>query len=264
MPLPLVERSDDELERMIRRKVKGVSGVKSCRWVTVDTAGRRPTVVVNVWLDPSADYVETHRVTSKVEAEVKEVLQDSQVYIRTEPAGDDKDAIWSLVKATAESVPGSRGAHNIHMRKVDKGIGVDLHLELSADMTVKEAYDVTRRVEAKLKSAAPFIKEVFIHEESVSDQLQSEASGAGTEIRWYLEHVARRYPEIRAVKAYNIRRSGDKVYVSLSCEFDSDSTLQKTDEVVSKYKAEVQRGLPEITRIDIHREPVKDKAAKPH
>ncbi len=255
MPLPLVEPSQRDLAHIVGKKVKGVRGVKNLRWVTIDVSGKRPFVAVNVWLDQKSSYEEVHRVTTLIEGKVKDVLPDSRVYIRTEPEGDDMESIWKLVKDVADSVPGSRGAHNVHIRTAGKGIGIDFHLEFSAGMTVKEVNEVSKRIESKLKAINPRIMEVLIHEESVSDLLQSEESRAGTEIIWYLKHVAKRYPEIREVDRIFTRRVGDKINVSLRCKFDPSLTIERADRIVGEFQREVQKGLPEIAHIDLHAEP---------
>ena len=134
-------------------------------------------------------------------------------------------------------------------------MGIDFHLEFSGDLTVKEVNEIAKQIEEKLRRANPAIKEVFIHEESVSDQLQSEVSGSGTEAKWYLEHAAKRYPEIREISVISIRRSGDKLFVSLKCGFDPATTLQRTDDVIAQYKADIQRDLPDLARLEVHLEP---------
>jgi divalent metal cation (Fe/Co/Zn/Cd) transporter len=103
LPLPLVEPSERELARIMAKKAKGARGVKDCRWVTVDLSDKTPFAAVNVWLDPKAGYEGVHRVTTSIESKVKDVLPDSRVCIRTEPAGDDMEVIRKLVKDVAES-----------------------------------------------------------------------------------------------------------------------------------------------------------------
>lgn len=256
MPIPFFERSSSETARMIERKVRFIEDVHSVRRVHVDMTGKKPVVVVVVWLDQKFDHEETHKVALKIENVVKEILPNSRVSIRTEPAGTDSEHIWRLVKETAETVPGSRGAHNVHIRKVNGKLGLDFHLEVSANMTVKQAHRVSEQIEKKLKEADPSIAEVLIHEESVEDLVDSERSGAGTEIRWYIEHLKKRFPEIKEMSKPEIRRAGDKLYVVMKCKFNPDISLKEADEVIGRFEANVRAALPEVAMIEVHKEPL--------
>ncbi len=79
MPIPFFERSQSELSRMIERKVRYIGNVLSVRRVRVDLTGKKPVVVVVVWLDSKSTYEETHKVALKIENEVKGILPNSRV-----------------------------------------------------------------------------------------------------------------------------------------------------------------------------------------
>ncbi|HVP23898.1 MAG TPA: cation transporter dimerization domain-containing protein [Conexivisphaerales archaeon] len=255
MPIPFFERSSSELSGMIERKVRELKNVLSVRRVRVDLTGKKPVVVVVVWLDQKSDYEETHRTATRIEHVVKEILPNSRVFIRTEPAGSDRDHIWKLVKEVAETVPGSRGAHNIHIHKVNGKLGIDFHLEVSANMTVRQASKVSEQLEKRLKEADPSIAEVLIHEESVEDLVDSERSGAGTEIRWYIDHVRKRFPEIKEISKPEIRRAGDKLYATMRCRFNPDISIKEADEIMKRFEASLKAAIPELAMIEVHKEP---------
>jgi divalent metal cation (Fe/Co/Zn/Cd) transporter len=256
MPIPFFERSQSEVSRMIERKVRYVSNVLSVRRVKVDLTGKKPVVTVVVWLDSKSTYEETHKVALKIENEVKDILPNSRVFIRTEPAGSDRDHIWKLVKEIAETVPGSRGAHNIHIHTVNGKLGIDFHLEVSANLTLRQASKISEQIERKLKEADPSIIEVLIHEESVEDLVRSERSGAGTEIRWYIEHVKKRFPEIKEMSKPEIRRAGEKLYVVMKCRFDPDISMKEADDIIGRFEAGVRAAVPEVAMIEVHKEPL--------
>lgn len=256
LPIPFLERSRTELENTIEKKIRDVMNVRSVRRVSVDLTGKKPVVVVIVWVDAKLGYEEIHKVGLGIETRVKEVLPNSRISIRTEPTGKDRDQIWKLVRETAETVPGSRGAHNVHIQKVNGKLGLDFHLEVGANMTVKQAHKVSQLVEKKLKEADPNIVEVLIHEESVEDLVDSERSGAGTEIRWYIEHVRRRFPEIKDMSKPEIRRAGDKLYVVMKCRFDPNLPLKDADDIIRRFEASVKAAVPEVAMIEVQKMPM--------
>jgi divalent metal cation (Fe/Co/Zn/Cd) transporter len=254
LPLPLVERSEEEVAQIIRKKVEAMKDVKSCRQLSVHMTGKRFYVEMHVSLDSNLRFEGTHKIALDIEREVKSVVPNARVTIHTEPPENGLD-IWKLVKDTAEGVAGSRGVHNIHIQKIYGKLIVDLHLEVSANMTVKEAHDVADQVEKKIKAASPNISEVTVHMESASDRISRELTGVETELESSIEHVAERFPEIKCVHGISVRKVGDSLHVVFRCHFDPNINMKKAHEISNKLESALRSEYPNIARIDVHEEP---------
>jgi divalent metal cation (Fe/Co/Zn/Cd) transporter len=200
MPLPLVERSPKEVAQLLRSRIEEVPAVKGIHNVEVRMTGKRLDVSAHVLLDSTLRFEDVHRIVSEIEREIRRNVQRSaRITVQTEPFGHSHPKIASLVMQIAERVPGSRGVHNIHIQKISGKWCVDLRLEVSANITVKKARGIAIDVEKKIKVADPNISEVTVHIESASDVLARELEGRGTELKWFVEHVAKRFPEIKSV-----------------------------------------------------------------
>jgi divalent metal cation (Fe/Co/Zn/Cd) transporter len=257
MPIPLVEPSEREAVRQIRRRIESIGDVRACKDVRMSFTRKKPYVYIDVWLKGNPGYEGIHRISSYIEAEVRSVVPNARIGIRSEPTGGvEPKNIWALVKKIAEEEPGSRGAHNIHFQDLGGKLGVDFHLEVSSGMTVKQAHELSARIEKKLMEANLGICEVVIHEESVSELISSERSGHGTEIRWYLEHVLLKFPGVRLVHPPTIRQMGEKFHVILRIAFDPGTKIEETSDVSSRLDAAIRGGYPTITRVDIVLEPL--------
>jgi divalent metal cation (Fe/Co/Zn/Cd) transporter len=185
MPLPLLERSPKEIAQMIKSKIEEIPDIKGCRQVNVRMAGKRLDIRAHVILDSSLRFEEVHRIVSVIEKEVRRNVQRvAQITVQTEPIGHSRTRIAALVTEIAEKVSGSRGVHNVHMQKIAGKWCVDLRLEMSANMTVKQAHSIASEVERKLKAADPNFSEVTVHLESASDLVSGEVEGRGTELKW--------------------------------------------------------------------------------
>jgi divalent metal cation (Fe/Co/Zn/Cd) transporter len=255
LPLPLVERSEKEIADTISKKVKAMKDVKSCDHLSVRMTGKRLYVEMNVSLDSSLRFVDAHKVALNIEREVKSIVPNARVVIHTEPYQGGAENIWALVKSTAEAVPGSRGVHNIHIQEIKGKLFVDLHLEVSANMTVEQAHDTSDVVERRVKAANPKIAEVIVHAESASDLISRELTGVETELESYIEHVARGFPEIKRVHGIEIRRAGDSLHVVLRCHFDRALTMKNAHDVSSRLEQAIRSTYPNVSRIDVHEEP---------
>jgi divalent metal cation (Fe/Co/Zn/Cd) transporter len=255
LPLPLVERSEEEIARAIRKQVEAMKGVIGCRQVSVRGTGKRFDVNMRVLLDSSLAIEGTHRISLDIEKEVKNLVPNARVTIDTEPSTNSQETVWKLVKETAEETAGSRGSHNIHIQKIDGKLCVDFHLEVSANMTVKQAHDVADQVENKIKASNSSISDVTVHIESASDRISREMAGIETELESYIEHLARSFPEIMDVCNIRIRKFRGTVHLALQCRFDSKLSIKKAHEVSTQLESAIRKAYPNVARIDIHEEP---------
>jgi divalent metal cation (Fe/Co/Zn/Cd) transporter len=256
LPLPLVERSKKEITEKIRKKIESVEGVKGVRQIDVRVSGKRLDVNVILLVAGSLRWEDTHRLSLAAEREVKSKYPMARVTIDTEPVGNSTESVWKLVKDIAEGAPGSRGVHSIHIQRIDKKLFVDLHLEVGAEMTVKQAHEVADHVEAEIKSANPDISDVTVHIETASERVSKEIAGAETELESYVAHVAENFPEIKGVRAVKVRMVGDSVHLVVQCRFDANLSIEKAHAVSSRLEKEIRNAYPNITRIDVHEEPV--------
>jgi len=255
LPLPIVERSEKEIARIIKSKVEGISDVKGCHQVAVRVTGKRLGVDLHLSIDTSLRFEEVHRIVSEVEREIRRLAPRARITIQTDPYGHRRDDVRTLVKKTAEAVPGSRGIHNIHIQKIDGKMGVDFHLEVGANMTVKQADEISDKIEKKLRAANPDLSEITIHIESASDILSRELEGGGTELKWYIEHAARRFPEIKKVHGIRVRKWGDGVHVVFRCHFDPELSMAQAHEASTKFENAIKNAYPKVVRIDVREEP---------
>jgi len=225
---------------------------------------KKPHVYVHVTLKGQPDFEGIHKVCATIDYEVRNVVPNARVSIRSDPGegGVEAERIWQLVKRIAEDEPGSRGAHNIHVQSFGGKLGVDFHLEVAAGMSVGQAHEVATRIEKKLKEADPVISEVVTHEETVSDLTSNERSGHGAELRWYIEHVAKRFPEIKLASPPIIRQLGNhQLHVIIRAAFKPDLSMEKASQIASRFDAAIRQGFPAIVRVDITKEPAEGRSS---
>jgi divalent metal cation (Fe/Co/Zn/Cd) transporter len=255
LPLPLIERSSEEISKVVRKKVESIGGVRGCDQPSVRTTGKRCEISLNVWLDSNLKFEDSHRIALNIEREVKNIIPNARVTINSQPIKSGHENVWMIVKETAEGVPGSRGVHNIHVQRINGKLFVDLHLEVSANLTIKQAHDIAEEVEKRIKASNLGFEDITIHMESASDRISKEMTGVDAELEYYLEHVVKRFPEVKKIHDIEIRRIGSNLHLVLHCHFDPSISLEKAHEISNKIEKAVRSEYPNITRIDIHEEP---------
>lgn len=255
MPLPIVQRSRRETARVIKVNVENVKHVKSCDNVQVRPSGKRTEVDMDVSLDSEVGPADIHRVISSVERAVKEIVPNARVTVRTEALGAGEEELWKLVKEVAEKVPGTRDVHSIHLQKDGDKILIDFHLEVGANLNLKQAHDISEKIEEQLRAANPGIGNIVIHMESASDMVDREQTGAGTALKWFVEDLVARFPEVKGINEISIRKIGDKLHVETRISFEPSISVKEAHEVAYKIEAAIRNAYPDIARVDIHQEP---------
>jgi len=255
LPLPIVQRSRRETARVVGMNVEKVKHVKSCDNVEVRLSGKRAEVDMDVSLDSELGPQDLHRVISNVERAVKEVIPNARVTVRTEALGGGEEELWKLVKEVAEKVPGTRDVHSIHLQKEGNKILVDFHLEVGANLSLKQAHGISEQIEKQLRAANSRIGNIVIHMESASDLVNREQTGAGTALKWFVEDLVGRFPEVKGINEISIRKIGDKLHVETRISFEPNISMKQAHEVAYKVEVAIRNAYPDIVRVDIHQEP---------
>ncbi len=259
MPIPLLERSSKELSNRIKNTIETVPDVRGCRQVSVRMTGKRLDISAHVFVDSSLTFDQVHRIVSAIERKIRsEAQRIARITIQTEPVGHVRTGIATVVTEIAEKVPGSRGVHNVHIQRIGGKISVDLRLEVSANITVKQAHEIASEVERRLKAAHPDVSEVIVHMEQASDLLSRELEGRGSELRWFIEDAAKLFPEIKAVHGVKIRRSGNNLYAYLHCRFDPGMSIKHAHEISHKLEKAVKTAYPMVDVFEVREEPAKN------
>jgi divalent metal cation (Fe/Co/Zn/Cd) transporter len=218
--------------------------------------GKRLDISAHVFLDNSSTFEDAHRIVSLIERAIRsKVWKIARITIQTEPFGHSRRDVAELVAHVAEHVPGSRGVHNIHLQKINGKWCVDLHLEVSANVSVKAGYEIAKEIEKRVKGSDASISEVTVHVESASEVLSRELQGRGSELRWYIEHVAKRFPEIKSLHGIKIRRNRNAVSVVLRCGFAPGMSVKHADEISSKLESTIRGAYPIVNDVEIEEEP---------
>lgn len=256
MPIPLLERSDKEMARKIRRKVESIDEVAECKEVTTGFTRKKPSIHFHIVLKGNPAFEETHRICAKVDREVRNLVPNARVIIHSESqnAGDTRE-LWKLVKRTADAMPGSRGVQNIHIGRSDGSMRVDFNLQVSKLLLGKMSDDLDSEMTLKLRTENPSIAEVVIHKESVSNVVLAEQSGHGTELRSFIEHVAKRYPELVWLSPPMVRKMNDGFHLVDRVAFSKGTSKERAAQITSELAEAIRGGIPSLAQAEIIQEP---------
>lgn len=73
----------------------------------------------------------------------------------------DKDR--HAIEMIASSVPGVGSAHAVRTRRLGGDLGVDLHITVNPELTVRSGHDISEHVKASLLEKGPGVRDVVVH-----------------------------------------------------------------------------------------------------
>lgn len=117
-------------------------------------SAKRVRVELPVSLDENLGFEHAHKVGLRIEREVRKILPRARVILRTEPLKSNLENTWKLINKITEGIPGTWGITNIHLQKVDGRLGANVNVDVSANMTLEQAYAVSQEVERRHQSTS--------------------------------------------------------------------------------------------------------------
>ncbi len=144
--------------------------------VHVQSVSNQLYIQFHVEVDESLTLQEAHALVSHLEDEVCRVVPNvAEVNSHIEPAGQeatDGDLPMDVLEATrreveriAREVCGAHGFHQVRVRSVDGELAISLHVFLDDQSPIRQAHDLSTRLETKLRRAIPNVGQVLVHVE---------------------------------------------------------------------------------------------------
>lgn len=214
-----------------------------------ESAGRYFADVV-VAVPPGEAVVEGHQAADAIEQAIQSVLPGSDVVVHVEPRRKGLD-LRDHVLAVALAEPLVREAHDITIYQHDDGsASVSVHLKLPANLDLKAALAVARRIEAAIGSY-PSVRDVQTHLEPLEQPLAANPDGRERDERKQIERiVAQRAGS--PPKAVKLLDTPNGRVVFLSIDLSASTALIDAHQLASEIEDELHQRLPDIADVVLH------------
>jgi cation diffusion facilitator family transporter len=240
-PTPARDAAEDALARL-------VPDVEVRRLRLRESAGRYFADVV-VAVPPGEAVVEGHQAADAIEQAIQSELPGSDVVVHVEPRRKGLD-LRDRVLAVALAEPLVREAHDITIyQHDDESASVSLHLKLPADLDLKAALAVARRIEAVIRSY-PGVSDVQTHLEPLEQPLPAQPDGRRRERdeREQIEHIVIQQTG-NPPKAVKLLNTPNGRVVFLTIALSESTALTDAHQLASEIENELHRHLPSIVDV---------------
>jgi len=246
-PLDIVER--------IRAAVKSVPDVQDPVRLRMRQAGPRLFVDADVNISRGASFEGAHAVMDQIEERIRDVAPDASVVIHAEPRRAENESLSEAIRLIVSRH--AAGAHDIFIHDVGGKPGVELHLEVTGDLTLAEAHALTERIEEDLRRETPGVGPVHIHVDSMRPVRETSlrAEGDIKRLAARVQSLAIEIPGILDCHKVSVREVEGRIWVACHCTMDGSLTMRQAHELGLELERRTRREIPGVERFTVHAEP---------
>jgi len=241
--------------REIERLVLGVEGVESCHRIRSRGPEDDIHIDLHIHVAPEIPLDRAHAIAHEVQKKVvREIPGVQDVVVHVEPRWPKpEEPIGERIRSLAQRMGAS--AHEIRVHQMEGSILVDLHLEVDETWRLEEAHDLASRLEGRMREEMPEIAEVYVHMEPMEALEGGEVSGEEELVAREVEKVVREMGDLKECREVSVRRSGEKLFVSLSCLLSQNLPIGRAHEVSMRLERRLKERLDNVDQVLIHLEP---------
>ncbi len=260
----LLDRSPQDLAERIAEAVARVPGVIECRRVRLRRVGGRYFVDVIAVASRMETFQESHALTERIEREIWLTAPRSDVVVHLEPVATSAETILDRIHLIAQEL-GVR-VHDVQVRSVDGRSEVNLHVEVSPELSLDRAHALASRLEEQIAAANPGVSAVNTHleVEPLIGAPRTEVTREEADVVRRIQAIADdvlgpgRCHEIHVYRPAGRRRELDVV---LSCSFSPTMSIARAHQQAERVEQTLRERVPGLGSVLVHVEPADDASS---
>ena len=257
----LLDRAPSGLADQLKRSVREIDGILDVSWIRVRDAGSRSFVDLEVDVPRSLSFEESHQLTRKAQELIRTIIPDADVLVHAEPIQKKEDILEEIYSVAARE---RLSIHNVTTHRTERGMWIDLDLEVNPHAGFAEAHELATSLETKLRAelirseALARIADINVHIEP-----RSEESVPGV-----LVGAPQADPYVRRVQALGVELPGccgshkielhdlgGTIYLSFHLMIQASVSIKEAHQIAEEMESRLRLEFPELGRIVIHTEP---------
>lgn len=257
----LLDRAPRGLAERYTAALAGVTGVRRVSRMRVRNVGSQVFVDLNVDVPRYLSFEESHAVTQHAQEAVRGVTPNADVVVHADPVAEEEGV---LERIQAVAVLARASVHNVTTHWTERGIWIDLDLEVDPALSLENAHlkatDLENRLRGELSLGdvpAP-VADVHVHIEPRGEQLapgNDVAAADAIRYRDRVDGICRELGHARGCQDVELHTIRGKVYLSLHLLIDGARTVAEAHSIAEELESKLRLEFPQLGRVVIHAEP---------
>jgi cation diffusion facilitator family transporter len=257
----LLDRAPKGLAEQLSKSVSEINGIKRVTRIRVRDVGNQIFVDLTVDVPRHLSFEDSHELTQKACDAVYAIAPDADVVVNTMPTGEG-EGILEKIQAVAflEHVP----VHNINTHWTERGMWIDLDLEVDPNLSFERAHELATNLETRLRtelikeeSTGP-VADINVHIEPRSNEPTRGMPLDSLRADTYIQRITAIEQELKGSGgSHNIElhEMNGRVYLSLHLLINEGISIAEVHDIAEEMESLLRSEFPELGRIVIHTEP---------
>jgi cation diffusion facilitator family transporter len=257
----LLDRAPKGLADQVSRSVGEVSGIQRVSRTRVRDVGNQVFVDLTVDVPRHLSFEESHQLTQEARDAVHAIMHNADVVVHTVPTAESEGLLETIqTVASREHV----SVHNVTTHRTDRGVWIDLDLEVDPNLSFERAHEMATGFEGKLRDelvgagVIPPVADINAHIEPRSGEpilgAPMEPLRADAYIR-RIEEIARALKGSGGCHHIELHEIHSSVYLSLHLLINAGIPIAEVHTIAEDMEIRLRREFPELGRVVIHTEP---------
>jgi cation diffusion facilitator family transporter len=251
----LVDAAPQGTSARIAEAVARVPGVLDQDRIRVRQSGNQLFVDLRLTLESNIPFEHAQSVVRVVETTVHELFPTADVVVHAASREPSSCDLVARIRAVAHRK--NFQVHDVTAYEVDGSIRVNLDLEVDPGLTLEAAHAEATRLEAEVERELGEVKEVSVHIEPLTRQVESgnRAAWDRPAVEGKLLEIARQTPELLDCHSVEAHQVGENLFVSLHCTLEPHLAIQRVHDITEALEFRFREAFPHISKVSIHAEP---------
>jgi cation diffusion facilitator family transporter len=246
---------DPEVVERIAREVPGVVLVHRVRSRGAAGSG---FVDLHVKVHSEMTTDQAHAIATEVERRLRQELPEiADALVHIEPAAEHPGPLARIRYDLRQIADGMGLAfHDLHVNAEEDGsFSVELHLEMTPDISLKEAHALADEFEQKVREGARRPFRLIAHLEPVPDEVLHPDPDIPVGLRDRIERLIVDRTGKGRLLDLQTYRFGQRIGVTATLSSRSDASLAEAHALSETIERELLNAVPQIHRVTVHVEP---------
>ena len=256
----LLDRAPEGLAETIRAEVSKIHGVSSSSRIRVRPSGAQTFIDLQVSVDRSMSFQRVNAIVVEVEHAIKRLVPNSDIVVTTKPIVPSEKKFADEVKSIASQIEGVEGVHDIGIHDSEKGLRVEMHLEVDPSASLESAHETASKLESAVKSSIPGIGEVVTHIESAEEEqlIRDDVTKQSRELVRTIRKTTLGISGVKKCRDVEVHSAEDGLHLTITCVLEKTLSVSEAHDISTRIEEALRRSIERVARVLVHVEPDSD------
>jgi len=258
----LVDRAPEGINEKIQDVCSQIPGVLACERIRARTSGPGLFVDIVVTVDETVTTGEAHHIADTIESKLSDLAANVDVVVHIEPAEMDSEQyvklnIYDQLQVLGRREKDIKSIHNLRVFSMKEGLEIVADLEMTPDLTLQDAHNISERIEKEIKRLVPRVLSVTLHMETALIE------GTANDITEDSQDIVQGVEEIILTSAPSaecskviVRQENDGLSLLIECKVDGSIPLAISHDISDNIEKKIKEAFSTVTYVFIHIEPL--------